>query len=586
MQSIWYYDYLPTTDFQIGASLTVGDINMDGVSDLLACLPGLGVFDIYYGQSGTKALNFIGNNNCGNGNVPNFCNTIANVGEFDNANGNDVVVSAVNARTLVTMTNTGAGLGTTCVSYLNIDIVQYLRGLSDINGDNIADFGFLTANANGNIGFIEPGNTNGDFAGRAIPITAPSSYFFKADREIVGLGKFSTDNLNDFALAMRGNDYKYAYVFYGSTSITTGSSLAVTSPAFVIQSALDLNGKFVICRTNINGDNYQDLAIIDTTANGGFIFLGGITRSGTVPIGNANIKITTSGTYSNCFRDIDGNGDYNNDGYKDIILGCEPGNGASLIMGIVVYGSSSLSSNNIENLIAQGKAYALIFSNNLNPSFINLTPVLVDISGDFNNDGFSDVVVSYSKAYRGSVQVGSIFVYYGDTTSNLATSPSPTPSVSPSPTPSITPSHTPSISVTPSASPSHVPDAQEKALSFLKENGGKIFGSIISVLVGGGAAIACKITWKNPNSICRVIVTKLLALTCQITCCNCILGGSSLDVHSSTTQKVNNWVSGRDSLVPGSGAGVGSSHAQPNPLIEMTSAGGAAAISGTAPKIA
>jgi hypothetical protein len=518
MQVIWTY---PTTLLSnIGSSISIGDINNDKVADLLVCDQEKNAFSIYYGVKNNFTLNYdgdyTGSSSCA---IPTtgFCNIVAVVGNFSSLNGSDVVASATNSDLLSGFINTGTGLSHNCELCDTSGTFQYIRGIGDINGNGFADYGWMSGNVNGNVGYILLGSQGASFGNDYIRITLSTSSSFQQYKTIVGLNLFNQDSYNDFVIT--GLDIeeskKYAYVVYGGTSRIKGSSIslnyATRSWAFCIEASTGTTGYFKAAQTNINNNAYTDLALIDTDALGLYIFFGGTNINGIVSVSTANIIITTNGVYSYCFKDVAGGGDYNGDGKKEILLGCEPANTINPIMGIIIFGSNSLSGQYyIEDLLNSNRAITLTYPNS--QGFSSFTPVRTEFGGDFNNDDYNDIVIAYSNAAKASTTTGGVFVFYGDSTPNLLASP--TPSQTPTPTASLSvgasPSVTSTITNTPifSATPSSSHTSSNTAASPNSwESIGKpitiaatVIGGIASIVAGGWKIYQTCNAWKVHRS--------------------------------------------------------------------------------------
>lgn len=228
---------------------------------------------------------------------------------------------------------------------------------------------------------------------------------------IVGSGDIDGDDLVDFFHYMiRGVDYTIEVYDEASTSGT--SRLFGSRPI----NGADMSGDY-------NGDGYTDLLIGVSSGDGevdqAFIQYGSpvsfslnyddLSENGGTSISN---YVNTGGESfigDAIFADAVSNaGDVNGDGIDDLVIGAVAGDEAINDSAYVIFG-------------AEGGLPATVFAGNLGDSgfrivgdFFSGTGISVSGAGDFNNDGFDDLIVGAPYTDEdGTVDAGSAYIVYG-----------------------------------------------------------------------------------------------------------------------------------------------------------------------------
>ena len=159
---------------------------------------------------------------------------------------------------------------------------------------------------------------------------------------------------------------------------------------------------------DFNGDGYADVLAGAPHAVGqlgrAYIFYGGSPLNASTAAGDADVII--DGTSNDCFHlgsSVAGAGDVNGDGYADVILGAPNPSGVGEVY--IIYGGSSLS-----NLIAVADAEVII----VGEAAEDETGMSVGGAGDFNGDGYADVIVGAPNVDAGLTDRGRAYIIYGD----------------------------------------------------------------------------------------------------------------------------------------------------------------------------
>ncbi|WP_233260963.1 S-layer family protein [Limnohabitans sp. WS1] len=219
-----------------------GDVNGDGLSDVIVNTGVNGKSYVVFGQTASTAINL----SAVAGGTGGFAITGMSGGEIKTSNAGDV---------------NGDGLADVIVS------APLLNGVAAFSGRSYVVFGKTGTTAVNVSSLSASSNTNG------FVIDAPGT------NEVLGssvsyAGDINGDGLADLIVGSRGTDKGRVYVVYGKTDGTavSGSAVAAGSGGFVIngQSAGDQLGKAVSYAGDINGDGYDDLLVTAPNANTNF----------------------------------------------------------------------------------------------------------------------------------------------------------------------------------------------------------------------------------------------------------------------------------------------------------------------------
>lgn len=227
----------------------------------------------------------------------------------------------------------------------------------------------------------------------------------------LALGDVNQDGFDDLLIGAEyfGASYEgRAYLIYGnsSSSIDINASAAdvIINNDFAGTSALGAE----VDIADVTGDNKKDLLIaVDSWLTGGqncraLVFGGGSFPTGTINASTATLIISGVGVDYSMFSYPMRGADINNDGKKDLIIGCDHfGEGTSLPRMFVFFGSSSLSGNKNAS-----DADIIILGEELGDMLSMAIAV-----GDINNDNIDDVVAQ--AYYGGPSNRGRVYVFFG-----------------------------------------------------------------------------------------------------------------------------------------------------------------------------
>jgi hypothetical protein len=384
-----------------------GDVNGDGMGDFIIGAPfassGAGEAYVVFGKDGnlpvdTNLANLNGTNGFrieGSISGANLGRSVAGVGDVNGDGFDDVVVGAPLANI-----NGNSASG---ISYI-------------VFGGASPDAAVTTNTINGTNGFALFGNATGDLVGISVGGAGDVNNDGFSD-VIIGASGYDVPNMGGGIDADKGGAavlYGHAGSFVSFNSFNQiGSGNA--NPGFRItgQNAGDDAGSAVSSAGDFNGDGFDDILIGASTAKppgGGsstgaaYVVYGGKTIDSNITLGTAKgLKINGIASGDSLGDAVALAGDVNNDGFSDILIGASgnDANGNNSGEAYVVYGGKNLGS-------SMSAADADIRLQGIGNN--TLAGTSVSSAGDFNGDGFSDLLIGGTSA---NVAPGQAFVVFG-----------------------------------------------------------------------------------------------------------------------------------------------------------------------------
>ncbi|MCA2572629.1 MAG: VCBS repeat-containing protein, partial [Microcystis sp. M42BS1] len=334
----------PATNFTVGSypfSLTVGDFNSDGKSDLavanllysnnVSVLLGTGT-----GSFGTATNFSVGSSPCS-----------VTVGDFNSDGKSDLAVANADSNNVSVLLGTGTGSFGPATNF-SVGISPRSVTVGDFNGDGKSDL--AVANAFSSYVSVLLGTGTGSF-GPATNFSVGSGPIF------VTVGDFNSDGKSDLAVANSGSTV--------SVLLGTGTGSFGTATNFTVGSV-----PTSVTVGDFNGDGKSDLATADRISSYVSVLLG----TGTGSFGPATNFAAGNGPVSVTV------GDFNGDGKSDLAVANALSSNVSVLLGTGT-GSFGTPSN---------------FTVGTNPNSVTV--------GDFNSDGKSDLATA-NPSNGGSISI-------------------------------------------------------------------------------------------------------------------------------------------------------------------------------------
>ena len=381
-----------SADFSGSSVSSAGDINGDGIDDLIIGAPNANSNGQYF--AGSSYVVF--------GSSSGFGASL----DLSSLNGsNGFVINGINRNGYSGFSVSSAG---------------------DINGDGIDDLIIGTFNPGssyvvfgGSSGFGASLDLSSLDGSNGFVINRLNTGFYYAGTYVSSAGDINGDGIDDLIIGISNLlfDAAKSYVVFGSSS-GFGSSFNLSSldgsNGFVINGIDDRNFSTNISVSgagDINGDGFDDLIIGLPEASKSYVVFGsssGFGASLNLLLLNGNNGFVINGIDAG--RTVSSAGDFNGDGFDDLIIGAFAGSS------YVVFGSSSGFGASL-NLSSLNGSNGFVI-NGINDS--DFRGSSVSGAGDINGDGFDDLIIGARDADpNGQSNAGESYVVFGFKSSSL-----------------------------------------------------------------------------------------------------------------------------------------------------------------------
>lgn len=371
-----------TTDDQLGSSVASGDVNNDGIADIIVGAP----FENTGGSDAGAVYVFYGSTSLASSIDASLANVKLTGEDADDRFGTSITSGDVNkdgiADIIVGATGDDSGGSNAGAAY----IFYGSSTLSSSIDASVANVKLVGENAN-------------DFFGQS-----------------AATGDVNNSGISDIIVGAIGEDTGggiagAVYVFYGSTSLAASIDASAANVKIIGEDGGDQLG-ISVATGDVNGSGILDiLAGADQNTAGGsaagaaYVFYGSASLASSIDASAANVKLIGEDDEDNFGISIS-SGDVNNNGITDILVGAQqtgPGishQGAAYVF----YGSTSLPSSidaSLANVKFSGEAEDDTFG------------ISVSSGGDINLDGIIDLIVGATGNAGGGTDRGAAYIQYG-----------------------------------------------------------------------------------------------------------------------------------------------------------------------------
>ncbi len=283
----------------------------------------------------------------------------------------------------------------------NDNFGKAVAGAGDVNGDGFADFVVGAP-------FHDTGGANSGRLFVYSGVDGSQLYFFSGDNfndqmgaSVSGAGDVNGDGFDDIIAGAPGDDNNGTSS--GSSRVFSGADGSILY-TFDGDTAHDTMGFSVGQAGDTNGDGFDDVivGIWSDDDNG--------TNSGSARIfsgadGSILLMINGDNIGDELGRSVAGAGDVNRDGFDDVIVGAP--------------NDDNLGNNSGSARVISGADGAVLYVFN-GTSSVDLFGTSVGGAGDFNGDGYADLVVGMPLEDNGAANTGTVQVFSGADGSILA----------------------------------------------------------------------------------------------------------------------------------------------------------------------
>ncbi len=389
---------------------SAGDFNGDGLEDVIVgarfddnnFATNSGSAYIFFGRNSNVPLNLSVDSKAdviinGQSDGDRFGNTVASAGDFNGDGLDDVIVGA-----LFDDNNSELDSGSAFIFFGRSPTTQ------------------LTLRADADANVILNGQNNGDLFGNSVG----------------SAGDFNGDGLDDVVVGANSDDNNgennsgSAFIFFGQNPATQMTLRADVDANVVLngQSASDQFSTSVANVGDFNGDGLDDVVVgasgddnnFQTNSGSAFVFFGRnpATQLTLRADADANVILDGQSTGDLFGGSVASAGDFNNDGRGDIIIGARSDDNNSLDRSgsaFIFFGQNTATQ---LNLRADSNADVILNGAGFRDQF----GFSVSSAGDFNADGFSDVIVgAFLDDNNGEDNSGSAFLFFGQNTASQLT---------------------------------------------------------------------------------------------------------------------------------------------------------------------